>query len=227
MAPDSTSHRPDTPRPTSRIARARNTPGLGLLDCIDQPDMRRMRAYRLGRVRAELRKRDYAGALLYDPINIRYATGSRNMAVWALHNATRYAFVPTEGPITLFDFHNCEHLSDGLETIAEVRPARGWYYFAGGSRCEEIAKRWAGEIVDLVRRHGGGNKRLAIDKLEPMGTRLLLEAGVEIFDGQEVLELARVIKSADEIACMTHSISACEAGMAKMREELKPGITEN
>ena len=35
--------------------------------------------------------------------NIRYATGSRNMAVWTLHNAARYAFVPVEGPVVLFD----------------------------------------------------------------------------------------------------------------------------
>jgi len=40
-----------------------------------------MRAYRLERVRAELRRRDYAGILLYDPINIRYATDTRNMSM--------------------------------------------------------------------------------------------------------------------------------------------------
>ena len=225
MAPDSTPPKRIAPR--SKIAIARDTVGMGLLDCVAQPDMKRMRAYRLARVRAELRKRDYAGCLLYDPINVRYATGSRNMAVWVLHNATRYCYVPTEGPITLFDFHNCEHLSDGLETIAEVRPAKGWYYFAAGSRVEEIAKRWAGEILELIQLSGGANKRIAIDKLEPLGTHLLEQAGIEIRDGQEVMELARGIKSADEIACMAHAVSACEAGMAKMREVLKPGMTEN
>ncbi|WP_299617169.1 hypothetical protein [Pelagibius sp.] len=45
-------------------------------------DRAALRAYRLARVRAELRRRDYAGALLYDPVNIRYACDSRNMAVW-------------------------------------------------------------------------------------------------------------------------------------------------
>ena len=175
MAPDTTPPKP--PDPKSKIATARDTVGMGLLDCVAQPDMKRMRAYRLARVRAELRKRDYAGVLLYDPINLRYATGSRNMAVWVLHNATRYAYIPTEGPITLFDFHNCEHLSDGLETIAEVRPARGWYYFNAGPRSEEIAKAWAAEILELIARSGGGNKRVAIDKLEPLGTNLLQAGG--------------------------------------------------
>jgi hypothetical protein len=36
-------------------------------------------------LRTELAKRDFAGALLADPINIRYATGTRNMAVWTMH----------------------------------------------------------------------------------------------------------------------------------------------
>ena len=38
-----------------------------------------MRRDRLDRFRAELVRRDYGVALLSDPINIRYATGARNM----------------------------------------------------------------------------------------------------------------------------------------------------
>jgi len=37
------------------------------------PDMARLRAYRLERVRDQLRRRDLAGCLLFDPVNIRYA----------------------------------------------------------------------------------------------------------------------------------------------------------
>jgi Xaa-Pro aminopeptidase len=227
MAPDSSppKHRLKSLDPTVR--RARKTPPTALADGGNAVDMRALRAYRLGRLRAELRRLDCCGALLYDPLNIRYATGSRNMAVWTAHNAARYAFVPTEGPITLFDFHNCAHLSDGLETVAEVRPAKAWYFFAGGPRVEEFARRWAGEIVDLVKRHGGANGRLAVDKLEPIGTHLLTEAGVEILDGQAPCEYARAIKSPEEIALMGVSIAVCEAGMARMREALRPGMSEN
>jgi len=41
------------------------------------PDIGRLRAWRLERVRGQLRKRDLAGCLLFDPVNIRYATDSR------------------------------------------------------------------------------------------------------------------------------------------------------
>ncbi len=72
---------PPLPMGASSRVRAKNTPAPGLTDAEAQVDMRRVRAYRLGRVRAGLKARDYAGCVLFDPINIRYAVGARNMTV--------------------------------------------------------------------------------------------------------------------------------------------------
>jgi Xaa-Pro dipeptidase len=193
---------------------------------LEPPDLDALRAYRLARVRAELAGREYAGAVLTDPINVRYATDSINMQLWCLHNAVRYAFVPTEGPVVLFDFHNCRHLSSHLPLIGEIRPGRSWFYFESGSRMEEHAGTWAAEIADLLRAHGRGNRRLAIDKINPAGFAALAAMGVAIGDGQEVMEHARAIKSADEIRAMRGAIAACEAGMAAMQDALRPGISE-
>ncbi|TIT49350.1 MAG: aminopeptidase P family protein, partial [Mesorhizobium sp.] len=55
---------------------------------IAAPDLPTMRRYRLDRIRAELKRRNCAGAVLYDPINIRYATDSTNMQLWVAHNPT-------------------------------------------------------------------------------------------------------------------------------------------
>ncbi|MFQ5776048.1 MAG: M24 family metallopeptidase [Kiloniellaceae bacterium] len=219
---------PPRPRrgPPSR-ARARRTPAAGLADTEARVDMRAVRAYRLGRVREHLRAHDYAGCVLYDPINVRYATGARNMTVWCLHNPVRYCFIATEGPVVLFDFHNCQHLSAGLETVDEARRALSWYYFGAGPRVQEKAKRWAAEIADLVRAHGGGNRRLALDHCDPAGAAALAEHGLEVRDGQEVLERARAVKSDDELALMGVAMAACEAGMARMRAALEPGMSEN
>ncbi|MEQ9606660.1 MAG: Xaa-Pro peptidase family protein [Kiloniellaceae bacterium] len=190
-------------------------------------DLEALRAWRLRRLRDELKARDYAGVLLYDPINIRYACDARNMQVWCLHNAVRYVFVPAEGPVVLFDFHNCAHLSAGNPVIAEVRPATGWFYFAAGDRCAEFAQRWAAEIAELVALHGGGSRRLAIDKCEPLGVAALNALGIELRDGQEVMELARRIKGPEEIACLKASVAVCGEAMAAMRAALIPGMTEN
>ena len=73
-----------------RLVAAKKSAGLGLADHVDQPDMKRMRAWRLARVQAELKRRDYAGAFFCEPFNVRYATGTRNMAVWTSHVPARY-----------------------------------------------------------------------------------------------------------------------------------------
>ena len=189
-------------------------------------DLPALRAYRLARVREELRMRDYAGIVLFDSINVRYATDSTNMMVWTLHNPVRCAFVAAEGPVVLFEFSHCDHLSDGLGTVDEVRPAIAWFYFVTGSRTDEKAKMWAAEIADLMRRHGGGNHRLAADRLDPAGLHALDAEGLTIHDGLEIMERAKEIKSVDEIDAMRESVAACQTGMDAMREALRPGITE-
>src|SRR3546814_18494334 len=77
------------------------------------------------------------------------------MQVWCLHNAVRYVFVPTEGPVVLFDFHNCAHLSAGNEVVSEVRPAVGWFYFAAGKDRKSVG---SGKSVS-VRVVIGGRRR--------------------------------------------------------------------
>ena len=186
-----------------------------------------LRRYRLERVRQELRRRDFGGALLLDPINVRYASDVANMQVWALHNKCRYVYVAADGPMILFDYGCAKHLSRGYDLIDEVHTATPHTYFTNGGRHGEHIERWAREILDLVRRHGGGNRRLAVDKLDPLATHALERAGVEVTDGEELMEWARAIKSADEIVAMKEAIAACEAGIEAMWRALKPGMTEN
>jgi len=190
-------------------------------------DRAELRAYRLARVRSELKRRDYAGILLYDPVNIRYATDCANMQVWTLHNRVRFAFIATEGPVVLFDFHGSAHLAAAIETIDEVRPARAYDHFEAGPRAAEQAGHWAAEIADLLASHGGGNRRLAVDRLEPRGLSALQAQRVEVMDGDEVMASARLIKGAAELAAMREAIAACEEGMRRMRTALRPGISEN
>jgi Xaa-Pro aminopeptidase len=202
-------------------------PDSALKDNESQIDMASLRGYRLARVREQLQRLDYGACVLFDPINIRYATGTRNMQVWTQHAPERYAFVPAQGPVVLFDSTCCERPPENWNAVDGWRPATTWYFEVKGPRVEEAARRWADEIVDLVGRHCGGNRRLAVDRLGPTGYAQLLGRGLEVFEAQEPLELARAIKSPEEIACMTIAIAVCEAGIARMREALSPGLTEN
>ena len=83
-------------------------------------DKRTLDLGRLARLREQLARYDCGAGLFYDPINIRYATGTSNMQVYSLHNPCRYVFVPVDGPVVLFEFSGCEHLSRNCEAVAEV-----------------------------------------------------------------------------------------------------------
>ena len=188
---------------------------------------RRLDRGRLARMREKIAAYDCGAGLFYDPINIRYATGTANMQVYGLHNPCRYAFVPVEGPVILFEFDGCEHLSVGCAAVDEVRTATSWYHFVSGPRAEEFAHIWCAEIMDLVRSHAAGSRRLAIDRIDPLGIHLLEQNDIHIIDGFEVAHMARMIKTPEEIEAVRQSISVCEEGLSRMIEASAPGSTES
>lgn len=212
---------------TEVLAAARKTPSFRMTDTETQIDFIRLRGYRLQRLRDQLRARDLGACVLFDPINIRYATGSRNATMFQMHVPMRFVFVPAEGPVILYDGEAYKHVARGLETIDEVRPPYSLSFFFAGSRVEEMIGRWADEVADVMRQHGNGSRRLAIDICDPRGAAALADRRIAIVNAQETVERARAIKSAEEILCMNIAITAAEVGMMRMQEALKPGISEN
>ena len=194
---------------------------------LQPPDMVALREYRLGRVREQLRKRDYAGVLLFDPLNLRYATDSTNMQLWITHNQARACFIATDGPVVMFDFHNCQHMSQHLPLIDEIRNMTSFFYFLGGSRSQEFAAKFAAEIDDLLQQYGAGNRRLAVDKMEIYGVRAFDRLNIEIMDGMDLMETAREIKNDNEIRAMKCAVASCEATLEELENAIQPGISEN
>ena len=200
----------------------------GAMEFSDAPvDIDAVRRYRLARVREKLAEFDYGGILLFNPINCRYACDATNMQVWCTHYETRCVYVAANGPMILFDYDDFPHLVEGISTIDECRVFPSFYYFAAGSRGGEKAAKFAAEIADLVDRHGGGNRRLAVDRLSAVGCDALRRHNIDIHDGESVMELARVIKSAEEVVLMEKAIDVAELAIHHMRESTQPGMTEN
>ena len=197
------------------------------MDLNDDVELERLSRGRLGRLREQLKASDLAGCVLVDPVNIPYATGARNMQVFHARNPARYLFVATEGPVVLFEFPGCHHLAADLETIDEIRPATTVSFAAAGPQVEDKARLWAAEIADLARRHGGGNRRLAIERVNYAAGAALAAEGFELSDAQAPVERARAIKLPDELACIRAALAAVEQGVALMRAALRPGMSEN
>jgi len=192
-----------------------------------QPDTReRLQRGRLDKMRAQLKVFDCPAGIFYDPINIRYITDVPNMQVYSLHNPCRYVFVVVDGPVILFDFRGCEHLSEHSVVVDEVRGARSWYHFNSGPHNHEHVKLWTDEIHDLMQTYASLSKRIAIDKMDPLGAAKLTQLGYDIIEGQEVAHYARRIKTEEEIIAIRHAVAVCQHGMRQMRDASQPGKTE-
>ncbi|MGB2456112.1 MAG: M24 family metallopeptidase, partial [Candidatus Puniceispirillaceae bacterium] len=194
---------------------------------ITPPDIPALRAYRLSRLQEQIRKHDCAGLLLFDPLNIRYATDCTNMQLWIAHNPARAVFVPPEGKMILWDFHNCEHLSAHLPLIGELRSGASFFYFETGDQTVAAAKDFANQIINIMAKHAGANKRLAVDRIEHVGYAALCGLGVIVLEGQVLTEHARSIKNDNELNAMRCAIHACEASIDEMRAIMRPGLSEN
>ena len=192
----------------------------------DEIDFDKLRSYRLDRVKKELEKNNLEACILFDPVNVRYALDTLNMSVYNMHNLTRYCFIPVKGPVILYEYFNCEKLSEGLNLIDEIRPAITWDYFSNGDQSEAQLKKWINEVKDLSNSYFK-SKKIAIDVLNGPAVTALDKEGIKVVDAKLILEQARVIKSSEEIKCMRSAIDVAEMGIVKMREQLKPGMTEN
>jgi Xaa-Pro aminopeptidase len=98
---------------------------------------------------------------------------------------------------------------------------------ATGPSVGEKALIWADEILSMIAAHGGGNRRLAVDRCDPWGAQHLTSHGVELIDAQALLEMARVVKTPEELQCLQLSMNVCDVAVDRMRAALRPGLTEN
>jgi Xaa-Pro aminopeptidase len=192
----------------------------------DEINFEKLRSYRLDRVKKELEKNNLEACILFDPVNVRYALDTVNMSIYNMHNLTRYCFIPVNGPVVLYEYFNCERLSSHLNLINEIRPAITWDYFSNGDQAGIQLEKWVNEVKDLANSHCK-SKKLAIDVINGPAVTALNKAGIKVVDAKLILEQARVIKSPDELKCMKASIEVAETGIAKMRNELKGGMTED
>ncbi|CAG8195432.1 unnamed protein product [Penicillium olsonii] len=203
---------------------------LALLDRAPESegiDLQALRLYRLGRVRGQMAQYGIDALILSDPVNIRYATGSRNMQVFSMRNAPSRYLLLTANRSIMFEFTGCTHLSQGYETIDEVRVAKTASFVAAGPNIEEREISWAQEVGDLTRSLIGHAGKLGLERLNANVALALKGLGFDIVDAQRPIEMARAIKSADEVKCIVASLRATERGVSVLRDTIRPGITEN
>ncbi len=185
---------------------------------LELPDLQAMRRYRWQRLVDQVVNFDLGGLLVFDPLNIRYATDSTNMQLWNAHNPFRAVMICADGYMLIWDYKNAPFLSSFNPLVREARSGADMFYFGRGDKIEPAADAFANDIRTLLNEHGGGNMRLAVDKPMIHGLRALEAAGLTVLPGEEVTEKARSIKGPDEIKAMRCASHACEAAMYIMED---------
>ncbi len=196
------------------------------------PDLEKMRDYRWKRLTQHIVDRDWGGLLMFDPLNIRYATDSTNMQLWNTHNPFRAVLLCADGYMVMWDYKNSPFLSEFNPLVREQRSGASMFYFANGDKVQQAASSFTAEVDDLIRAHGGNNRRLGVDKIMVAGLRALEELGFDVHEGEEATEHARSIKGPDEILAMRAACHSCEMAMYEMeafaREQIPfGGVSED
>ncbi|SMY09059.1 dimethylsulfonioproprionate lyase DddP [Flavimaricola marinus] len=188
------------------------------------PDLPAMRAFRHQRLTNAVNARDWGGILMFDPLNIRYATDSTNMQLWNTHNAFRACLVCADGYMVMWDYKNGMFLSEFNPLVREQRSGADLFYFDRGDKVGVAADVFAAEVRDLIVSHSGGNMRLGVDKIMLHGLRSLERIGFEVMEGEELTEKTRAIKGPDEILAMRCASHACEVACAEMERFARENV---
>jgi len=183
-------------------------------------DLERLHNYRQSRLKSEMRKHDVGLCIMMSPISLRYAVNYRNYALFMSHIPSTYLFLPAEGDFVLFNAFEPE--------IPEKRKRKGRpiAYFYGGDELERCAALFANDVVKYLAEIGCDNRRIAVEYVNPTITQALERKGLEVIDGVLISERARLIKNEDELNCIRWAIEVAEYGAQKVKQALKPGVSE-
>ncbi len=181
----------------------------------------KLHAYRVGRIKGCLKKHDAAMCLLHSPLSLRYAVDYRTYGLFQSHIPSTYLFVPQdEGPTVM---HAAYGSSPGVDRSIL---GHALAFFDGGFNLADAARKLADDVVNYLSELGTDNRRVAVEYVNPTITQALLQGGLEVIDGVVVSEEARLIKSAEEVACIQWAVDVAELGIAKLKEAIKPGVSE-
>ena len=185
-------------------------------------DQARLRKYRQDRLRAQLERHDCAFVMVVNPVALRYACDYRNYALFQSHIPTTYCLIPRNPgePRHLYGAYG------GDPDVDKVLPGRPISYFDGGDELAAWAEVLATDLAEFLAELGSDNRRIALEYCNPTLVQACERRGLEVIDGVLITEAARMIKSADEIACMRWAIAIAQHGIDMMARAIQPGVSE-
>ena len=204
-------------------------PGLMNVDWERRVDFDRLRAYRLQRVRDQLEKSELGAILLFEMSNIRYAS-STHIGYWAFNKGERYALVTRKGGPWVWDFGSAARAHRlQLPDLYDEDNSRGGNTGLQGAigPSAGLVPAAVAEIRDILRDEGVADAPIGVDMAETSVFLELQAQGLDVRDGQQLMMLAREVKSPDEIMLLTQACAMVDGVYQHILEALKPGIRES
>jgi Xaa-Pro dipeptidase len=205
-----------------------STFGINVVDWEARVDVDRLRRDRLARAKAKLEESELGALLLFDMNNIRYVTATA-IGSWSNDKLIRFALLTRTGEPIIWDFGSaarhhelfCPWLEEG-HSRAGISTLKGAIHPAAG-RAENVAEKIHTVLTEL----GLAGEPVGVDVVEPPVLFALQRAGLEIVDGQQLMQEARMVKTPDEIVLLDTACMMVDAAYDHLFQALRPGFREN
>jgi Xaa-Pro aminopeptidase len=201
--------------------------GLMNVDWEQRVDMDRLRTERLDRAKSVLGASECGALLCFDMTNIRYVTAT-HIGTWAQDKLNRFCLLPRDDEPIMWDFGSAARhhqlynpwLAD--RSRAGISTLRGAMSPEAG-RAEDVARKIRVELEE----RGLLGEPVGIDAIELPVLFALQREGIEIEDGQQLMQQARLIKTEDEITLLNTACMMVDAAYEELYRAMRPGMKEN
>jgi Xaa-Pro aminopeptidase len=204
---------------------ALRTYGTIQVDWEQRTDFDRLRRERLARAQEHLGRSELGALLCFDMANIRYITAT-HIGTWAIDKLIRFCLLPRGEEPIMWDFGSAaRHHKLYNPWLGEERSRAGISTLRGSvkGRAESVAQKIRAELEP----RGLLNAPLGVDVIELPVLAALQAEGIEVVDGQALMQDARKLKTVDEITLLNTACAMVDAAYDELYRALRPGFREN
>ncbi len=201
------------------------TYGTMQVDWEQRADLERLRRERLARAKEGLEASDLGALLCFDMANIRYLTAT-HIGTWAMDKLIRFCLLPRGDEPILWDFGSAaRHHKLYSPWLGEERSRAGISTLRGSvkGRAEDVAAKIRVELEE----RGLLGEPLGVDVIELPVLEALGRAGIQVVDGQALMQDVRMVKTEDEITLLATACAMVDAAYEELFRAMKPGMREN
>jgi Xaa-Pro aminopeptidase len=204
-----------------------STFGINTVDWEQRVDVDRLRRERLGRLQGLLDASELGSVLCFDMANVRYMTAT-HLGTWAMDKLARFSLLTRAGEPMLWDFGSAARHHDLYCPWLEGRSPAGISTMRGAMSPESgRAESVASKIKAQLELHGLVDQPVGVDVVEPAVLFALQREGVEVVDGQQMMQQSRMIKTRDELTLLDTACSMVDAAYDELYRAMRPGMREN